>query len=248
MPCSRSYRLYFEVRFVLLAIRRQTLDGIEQLWIRVVEVRIGNVDGCAILTWANVLQTPHGLILAGIVALVLRIVRSIAVGIIGQPEEICRQSILLYTLHILQWNDAAQILVVDVHHIGLGNITRRKEGTLRAGNTRARFLVPVRQMIHAIQRVYVAKLIHALEARLDAGHLRQCAIPRQQQTHLLHGSHVLRIEPVSQAHQRIVVAEYQLVRGHIDEGLKVGGRQYKGYRPGQQVPQLGTKTCKSLHR
>lgn len=228
---------------MFLALRHQALDGVKQRWIRLVKVRVRYVDGSTVLTWADVLQTPHCLVVASVVALVLRIVRCIAVGIVGQSEEICRQSILLHALHILQGNNAAQILVVYVHSVGLGYVTRREKGPLRAGNAGAGLLVPVRQMIHSIQRVDVAELVHALVARLDAGHLCQCAIPRQQQTHLLHGPHVLWIESVSQAHQRVVVAEDQLIRSHIDEGFELGRRQHERYRPGQQVAQLRAETC-----
>lgn len=186
------------------------------------EVRIGYVDGGPVLAGADVLEALHRLVVVRVVALVLRVVRRVAIRIVGQPEQIRGNAILLQALHILQWNNPAQILVVDVNHFGFGEVPRRKEGALGAGYARAGLLAPVRQVIHAIERINVAELVHALHARFDGGHLGERAIPAQEQTHLLHGSHVLRVKPVGQTHQGIVVAKGQLFGGDVDEGLEFG--------------------------
>lgn len=210
------------------------------------EVRIGNVNGGAILTRTDVLETLNGFIFAGIVALVLRIVGGISVGIIGQPEQIGRYAILFQALHILKWDNPAQILIVYMNHFRFCEFPRRKEGSLRSSYTGARRLTPVRQVIQSIQLVYVAELVHAVHARLNGGHLREGAIAAQEQTHPLHRSHVLRIKPVGQANQRVIVAKGQLLGGDVDEGLELSSRYHHGYGLGQEISQLRAETGEGL--
>lgn len=241
-----TYRLYFEVRFVLLPVRAEALDGVQQIRMGLKEVRIRYENWGSVLAGADVLEALDGLVLARVVAPVLGIVCGIAVGVVRQSEQIRGDAVLLRALHIPERNDAAEVLVVDVYHLGLGEVPRREEGPLRPGNAGAGLLVPVRQVVHAVEGVDVAELVHALHARLDGGDLHEGAVAPEEQAHALHGSHVLRIEPVGQTHQGVVIAEGQLLGGYVYEGFELGRRHHHGNGLGQEVAQLGTQAGEGL--
>jgi len=101
-------------------------------------------------------------------------------------------------------------------------------------------------MIHSIQLIYVAKLVHAIHARLHGGHLREGAIATQEQTHPLHGPHVLRIESVGQTHQGIVVAKGQLLGSDIDKGFELSSRYHHGYGFWQEISQFRAEAGEGL--
>jgi hypothetical protein len=63
---------------------------------------------------------------------------------------------------ILQWNDAAQILIVNINNVRIGYFAWRKEGSLRCCDVVARLLFPVGQFVVPIQPVQIAKLEHSI--------------------------------------------------------------------------------------
>lgn len=83
-----------------------------------------------------------------------------------------------HRLDVFQRNDAAQVFVVDVHHVWLGDFAGREERALRSADVGARLFAPVRQPIESIESIKVAKLHHSIltQARVDRRDLRQRAI------------------------------------------------------------------------
>lgn len=74
---------------------------------------------------------------------------------------------------INQRQRSTEILVVDVHHIRVGDLPRGEKRSLRGLDTGAGFLVPVRQMVQPVQLVKVPKLLHPCVAGVHGGILRK---------------------------------------------------------------------------
>lgn len=66
----------------------------------------------------------------------------------------------------------AQVLVVDVNHVRVGDLPRREERTLGRLDARARFLLPLGHVVEAVQFVKVAELFHPRVARVHGGVFR----------------------------------------------------------------------------
>lgn len=81
-------------------------------------------------------------------------------------------TVFLHRPHILQRQRPAQILVVHINRVRVGERSRRKEWTLRGGDVVAWFLLPVRQVIHSVQTVQIAKITHTVQTAIDGCHLR----------------------------------------------------------------------------
>lgn len=72
-----------------------------------------------------------------------------------------------------QWQRSAEILIVDVNHVRVGDLSRWKERTLRSLDAGAGFLVPVRQVVQPVQLVKVSELFHPRVTGVHGGILGQ---------------------------------------------------------------------------
>lgn len=173
------------------------------------------------------------------------IVRIILYG--SESLHIRRESVahdIISRVHLLleaQWQQATQVLVVDVQR-AIGGDVRREDGSVGSIQAVALLLAPVRQMSASIVLVNDAELGNVVDAREDGDTVRGCRVLAVHESELIVGQLLLlRHDVLGQFQQRVLVSPEQLTDRHLYERLDLQNVHNAGHGQAEKPVRRGVE-------